>query len=149
MKKFEFSLSKLLKYKLQILDREKNALSELRHKKATAEEELANQKKLLTISNESYIEQTAKGMSAQVMITTKRYLSYLSDKIFQLEKIISIYTGQIEKQLVVVVEATKEVNTVEKLEEKQRQDYKEAERKENELFIQELVTNQQSYPNKV
>ena len=47
---------------------------------------------------------------------------------------------EIEKQLAVVVDATKDVKTLEKLEEKQLEEYKAAEGKENELFIEEFVS---------
>ena len=43
---------------------------------------------------------------------------------------------EIEKQLAVIVDATKDVKTLEKLEEKQLEEYKAAEGKENELFIE-------------
>ena len=43
---------------------------------------------------------------------------------------------------VVVGEATKDVRTLEKLEEKQLEDYKAAANKENEQFIEEFVSGQ-------
>ena len=58
MKKFKFSLDKLLNYKEQILDKEKNELSALRHKKQSAEEELLEVKNHLKVSNQNYIEKS-------------------------------------------------------------------------------------------
>ena len=49
---------------------------------------------------------------------------------------------EIEKQLGVVVEATKDVKTLEKLEEKQLEEYKMSANKENEQFIEEFVSGQ-------
>ena len=49
---------------------------------------------------------------------------------------------EINKQLGIVVEATKDVRTLEKLEEKQLEDYKAAAVKENEQFIEEFVSGQ-------
>lgn len=146
MKKFKFSLDKLLNYKEQILDKEKNELSALRHKKQSAEEELSEVRNHLKVSNQNYIEKSQAGMSAQDMVVSKRYLNSLTDKIFQLEKIIEIYEEKIQKQLIVVIEATKEVNTIQKLEEKQLEEYNTAVRKADENFIQEFVINQQSRP---
>ena len=146
MKKFKFSLDKLLNYKEQILDKEKNELSALRHKKQSAEEELLEVKNHLKVSNQNYIEKSQAGMSAQDMVVSKRYLNSLTDRIFQLDKIIAIYEEKIQKQLLVVIEATKEVNTVKKLEEKQLEEYNTAVRKADENFIQEFVINQQSHP---
>lgn len=48
---------------------------------------------------------------------------------------------EIEKQLEAVIDATKEVSKLEKLEEHQIEEYKAAEQKENELFIEEFVSN--------
>ena len=48
---------------------------------------------------------------------------------------------EIERQLEVVVEATKEVSKLEKLEEQQIEEYKAAEQKETEAFIEEFVSN--------
>ena len=48
---------------------------------------------------------------------------------------------EIEAQLQVVIEATQEVSKLEKLEEHQIEEYKAAEQKENELFIEEFVSN--------
>lgn len=146
MKKFKFSLDKLLNYKEQILDKEKNELSALRHKKQSAEEELLEVKNHLKVSNQNYIEKSQAGMSAQDMVVSKRYLNSLTDRIFQLDKIIAIYEEKIQKQLLVVIEATKEVNTIQKLEEKQLEEYNTAVRKADENFIQEFVINQQSHP---
>lgn len=145
MKKFQFSLKKLLDYKQQVLDSEKNELSLLRNKKREAEEELLETRALLKKSNKEYIRRMEIGLSAQEMIIQKRYLKSLTDSIVQLQKIISIYEDQIEKQLLVVVEATKEVSTMEKLEEKQLSDYNDAVRKSEENFIQEYVTNSKHY----
>ena len=146
MKKFKFSLDKLLNYKEQILDKEKNELSALRHKKQSAEEELLEVKNHLKVSNQNYIEKSQAGMSAQDMVVSKRYLNSLTDRIFQLDKIIAIYEEKIQKQLLVVIVATKEVNTIQKLEEKQLEEYNTAVRKADENFIQEFVINQQSHP---
>ena len=50
-------------------------------------------------------------------------------------------TGLNEAQLQKVVDATKEVSKIEKLEEKQIEQYKYEEQKESELFIEEFVSN--------
>lgn len=48
---------------------------------------------------------------------------------------------EIEAQLQTVIEATKEVSKLEKLEEHQIEEYRAAEQKETELFIEEFVSN--------
>ena len=91
MKKFQFSLKKLLDYKQQVLDSEKNELSLLRNKKREAEEELLETRALLKKSNKEYIRRMEIGLSAQEMIIQKRYLKSLTDSIVQLQKIIAVH----------------------------------------------------------
>ena len=49
--------------------------------------------------------------------------------------------NEIAHQLEAVMEASREVQKLEKLEEHQLEEYKELERKEQEQFIEEFVTN--------
>ena len=48
---------------------------------------------------------------------------------------------EIERQLEAVVQATQEVSKLDKLEEHQLEEYRAAEQKETELFIEEFVSN--------
>ena len=145
MKRFEFSLNKLLNYKQQVLKREKNDLANLRkqHQQAIDEKEELILK--LKHSNEDFVFNANKGMSPQQMVLAKSYINSLSEQIRALERHISILDMHIEKQLGVVVEATKEVSSLEKLEEKQLDEYKKATKKAEETFISEYVSNSQFY----
>ena len=145
MKRFEFSLNKLLGYKQQILGKEKNDLANLRKQQQQAIDEKEELAQKLKYSNEEFLIRANCGMSSQHIVLEKCYLNSLSDKIRRLEENILLLDLHIEKQLGVVVEATKEVSSLEKLEEKQLDEYTKKEQKAEEKFIEEFVSNSSFY----
>lgn len=145
MKRFEFSLAKLLNYKEQILKREKNDLANLRKQQQQHIEEKEQLILKLKQANDEFLICSKRGMTPQQIALSKGYMNSLSDKIRELERNIILWDKRIEKQLGVVVEATKEVSSIEKLQEKQLDDYNKASQKEEEIFISEYVSNVQFY----
>ena len=141
MKRFEFSLNKLKGYKEQVLDREKNDLAHLRRQQQQyIDEKNALEYKLRT-SNREFLEKSAAGMSVLQLTTFKGYHQSLSAQIRELEASIEKMEEKVQKQLNVVIEATKEVSSLEKLEEKQLEEYNFKAAKAEEQFIAEYVTN--------
>ncbi len=140
MKKFEFSLQKLLDYRQQELDKQKNALAMLQADLKRTEEarELLIEK--VAEQSEQLERVFTLGSSANEIAVRKRYIVSLQQEIHLKEQQEAQKKQEIEKQLGVVVEATKDVRTLEKLEEKQLEEYKSASQKENELFIEEFVS---------
>ncbi len=141
MKKFSFSLDKLKSFKEQNLEKEKNALGFLRSECNEMYEKLENLKLSLVRSNEEYNEKTAKGISVLEISMIKSYQKSLNDQIKFMLNQIEIQEQKIERQLLVVVEATKECSSLEKLEEKQLEEYRFNEAKSQEKFIEEYVLN--------
>ncbi|MBD5112516.1 MAG: flagellar export protein FliJ [Ruminococcaceae bacterium] len=142
MKKFQFSLQKLMDFRQQELDRQKNILSALQAEKRQIEES----RELLVVKVTEQSEQLDRvyrlGSTASDIAMRKRYIVTLQQEIHAREQQAIEKQREIEEQLSVVVEATKEVKTLEKLEEKQLEEYKNAANKENELFIEEFVSSQ-------
>ncbi len=139
MKKFQFTLQKLMDFREQELDRQKNTLAALRgdlQRINDKREELVQ--KVVSYSNE-LVAVSGAGLPAAEIGMRKRYIVMLQQEIHECEQRAILKQQEIEKQLTVVVEATKDVKTLEKLEEKQLEEYKEKEGKENELFIEEFV----------
>lgn len=141
MKKFQFSLQKLMDFRQQELDRQKNILSALQAEKRQIEES----RELLVVKVTEQSEQLDRvyrlGSTASDIAMRKRYIVTLQQEIHLREQQAIEKQREIEEQLSVVVEATKEVKTLEKLEEKQLEEYKNAANKENELFIEEFVSS--------
>lgn len=147
MKKFKFSLDKLKSYKEQIKKREENTLASLRAEQLEKLHEKEELLKELDRRNAEFIRKSEKGMTAMEMVTEKGFISYILDSIKAKDKEISIITAKINKQLIVVTEASREVQTLEKLEEKQLDEYRFKERKADEAFIDEYVGNRRHYGN--
>lgn len=147
MKKFKFSLDKLKSYKEQIKKREENTLASLRAEQLEKLHEKEELLRELDRRNAEFIRKSEIGMTAMEMVTEKGFISYILDSIKAKDKEISVLSAKINKQLIVVTEASREVQTLEKLEEKQFDEYKFKERKADEAFIDEYVGNRRHYGN--
>ena len=147
MKKFKFSLDKLKSYKEQIKKREENTLASLRAEQLEKLHEKEELLRELDRRNAEFIRKSEIGMTAMEMVTEKGFISYILDSIKAKDKEISLLSAKINKQLIVVTEASREVQTLEKLEEKQFDEYKFKERKADEAFIDEYVGNRRHYGN--
>lgn len=142
MKKFRFSLETLKDYRGQELDRQKNALSALQAELRKITEEIEELKARLAQQSEELVAISARGATANEIALRKRYIVTIQADIHMKEQQALLKQEEINKQLDVVVEATKDVRTLEKLEEKQLEEYKFLENKENEQFIEEFVSGQ-------
>lgn len=142
MKKFQFSLQKLMDFREQELDRQKNTLSMLQADLRRIQEA----REVLLDKVEEQSEQLDRvcrmGAVASEISMRKRYIVTLQQEIHLKEQQAVLKQQEIEKQLGVVVEATKDVKTLEKLEEKQLEEYNHQVGKENEQFIEEFVSGQ-------
>ncbi len=142
MKKFQFTLQKLMDFRQQELDRQKNTLSALQaelQRIHQEKEELVRQVGECSEELEAVCRQGAQAFEVSVR---KRYIVTLQQEIHARDFSIAQKQEEVNRQLGVVVEATKDVRTLEKLEEKQLEEYKAAATKENEQFIEEFVSGQ-------
>lgn len=141
MKKFEFTLESLKNYREQVLDGEKATLAAMRADLRTLEAELEDILKKLAASGEKLNEMYFGGTYPNEIAIQKRHISALQAEVHQHRHKILMKQREIEAQLNNVVSATQEVSKLENLEEHQLEDYKMAVQKEEELFIDEFVTN--------
>lgn len=139
MKKFQFSLEKLSNYKEQVLKKEKNELARLRKQQQKYIDDKIKLINCLEQTNQQFNRE--KDFTPQKMAVHKNYMASLNEQIMQCINFIEKFEKKIETQLQVVISATKEVNTLDKLKEKQLEEYQKAQIKENELFIEEFVSN--------
>lgn len=141
MKKFEFSLSRMLSYKEQALSSEKNKLAALNVKKHEIEDHI------------DLLKQEAKRLSAELFTASQSVVTAIEVKNynFQIENnrqyVKQLYleletaTLAVALQLKVVLEATQEVEGLIKLKEKQFEEYQYADLKAQELVISEFVSS--------
>lgn len=142
MKKFQFSLQKLKDFREQELDRQKNTLSLLQAELRRIEESREVLIGKIAEQGEQLDRVYKLGSTASDIAMRKRYIVTLQQEVHIKERQAMEKRVEIEEQLAVVVEATKEVKTLEKLEEKQLEEYNHAASKENEQFIEEFVSGQ-------
>ena len=141
MKRFQFTLDKLMGYKDPVLSKEKNDLAQLRSDQLKVISEKEEMEQKLRESGEEFAEKAALGMSITEITMFKGFHNALIDQIRLKEKQISEFDDRIAKQLNVVVEASKDVNSLEKLRDKQLEEYRFRVNKSEEQFIEEYVSN--------
>ena len=141
VKKFVFTLQKLKEYREQTLDTEKGTLAELRAELAQLEAELEDILEELARLNRELMEMYEDITTSLDISVHKRYINAKQQELHMKRHQILMKNREIEAQLQVVLEATMEVSKLEKLEEHQIEDYKAAEQKETEQFIEEFVSN--------
>lgn len=128
-------------YKKQVLDREKNNLAHLRVQQQKMQEEKQELEAKLKRSADEFRDLSGKGITVMQITMFKGYHQSLRMQIKELENSIEEMEKKVQKQLGVVVDATKEVSSLEKLEEKQFEEYKFKVAKAEEQFIAEYVMN--------
>ena len=141
MKKFVFTLQRLKEYRETTLDTEKGTLAELRAELRELEAELEEILADIVRLNRELMELYEKGTTVNDIALHKRYINNKQQELHMKRHQILMQNRKIEQQLEVVIEATKEVSKLEKLEEHQLDDYKAAAQKETEMFIEEFVSN--------
>ena len=144
MKKFKFSLDKLRNYKEQVLESEKNTLAILRRELYSLQSELEELNRLIDMKSDELEFIMLRSVTTADFASRKRFITFKQQEGHELRRAISVKEAEVETQLKVVIAATQEVGTLEKLEERQLEEYKAAELKEEELFIEEFVSNQRA-----
>ena len=141
MKKFVFTLQNLKEFREQTLDTEKGTLAEMRAELVEMEAQLEHIFEELAKLNRDLLELYAKGTTANDISVHKRYINAKQQELHQMRHQILMQNRKIEQQLQAVIDATQELSKLERLEEHQLDDYKAAEQKETEQFIEEFVSN--------
>lgn len=142
MKKFKFSLQRILDYRQSLYEKEKNTLSMLHSRRA----ELEQQRQELLLMQVKVSEEHTKNIKNG--ITPLQYSAYYAKiegarlLIKSLDENLLRLKVDIEKQTQVVVDISKSVKSFENLRERKLQDYNvEVEKVETER-IAELISNQ-------
>lgn len=141
MKKFQFSMDKVLDYKTHIQKNEKEILAQMRLKHV----KLCDEREALISSYNEYIDEyihiCKAGISVQNMITFRTYINEIQIKISKKEKGIKDSLASIDKQINKVIDITKGKVSLEKLKDKYFNEYQSEQRKAHEIFITEFIAN--------
>ena len=138
MKSFKFSLARMRSYKEQVLEKEKTTLRHLQAERAKIEmdiENLENHRK----SREEEFKQSKNGLMAGELMLYKFHSENTRLQLNNLYEELERAEARVEAQIKVVVSASQEVSGLDKLEEKQLEEYRYLEAKEMQEEILEMV----------
>ena len=138
MKSFQFSLSKMRSYKEQVLEKEKTTLRQLQAEKAKIETDIENLENFRT-SRENEFKQSKNGLMATQLGLYKFHAENTRLQLNNLYEELEKAEARIDAQIKVVVAASQEVSGLDKLRDKQLEEYKYLEAKEAQEEILELV----------
>lgn len=141
MKKFSFSLQKILEIKEQVLENLKLELSNLNNDYKNIEQYIENLKNKFKTVNCEFDEKSAVSISVGEMSYYKIYLSSILKQIDNKEEEKEIILKKIETKRHEIVNMNKEISSLEKLRENELDKYKKALLKSEEIFIDEFVSN--------
>ena len=141
MKKFEFTMRKILDLKNNILEAEKNRLAQLQEAQRRIETEIAQlEQAMLDISQEMMDAQT-KGVTVAELIAYNARRANIRMQLEELALRLTDAKKSVDHQMQIVVEASREVSKFEKVEERQYEVYREGEKKAENARVEELVAN--------
>ncbi len=141
MKKYEFSLKRVKEFKETILNREKSVLLSLSSELRLQEEKRDQLKAELIEIGEVISQSTQSGISASMLSLYDGRRKGIRQELETLDTKISLLVASIERQKKRVAQAKQDVSGMEKLEEKQLEEYRELEKKENDLIIEEFISS--------
>ena len=141
MKRFKFSLDKVLSYDEYVKKRETDILGQLQaeyraieeRRDATVEEDRAVKRQFLL--------DCEKGQTAAKAVATTRYIEELKRRIEELNVQLVRQAEKVEVQRQKLIQAAQDVQVIEKLRDKRYQGYQAARLKFDERFIEGFVSN--------
>jgi len=139
MKKFVFSLEKVLNVKQQMLEVKKNEILQLQMKIQEVEKEEENIKLEFHEYDKQMKSELERGTSPQNVMTYKVYFNSLIRREKELAKEKEFYKELVRQQQEELVKLKSEISGLEKLKEKQRAEYDKSLRKAQERDIEEYI----------
>ena len=140
MKKFQFSLGRMRDYRERLLDEEKGTLQRRKAERDQIENDIARLEGDFAALSRKMQEKAEKGTTVIELRKLSAQMDNVRLQIQDLEKALVKAEQRVEKQMDVVVEANKEVTKLDKLEEKQREEYRHQVSKAEEDRIDEFVS---------
>ena len=149
MKPFTFSLERMRDYKAQVLDTEKNLLLLLHTRLYEIEEQIRICQVFRKDKQEEMKHKQECGSTMRELEECKFYLVNTHRQLEDLEEARIKAALEVEVQRQVVLKASQDVSSLDKLEERQLEEYHVLEARDNEKTIQEHVITQLAYAKEV
>jgi flagellar FliJ protein len=144
MKKFTFSLEKVLRYKQQTLNIQLNELSLLQMKLKELEKEIDDMNRVFAETNRKMVEELKTGLASNDFLIYKTYFNTLNQKIQKLIDDKNQLLGVIAQKQADIVAVNSEISGFEKLRDKQLEEYLKSRQKMEELAMDEYVNQVRS-----
>nr|WP_312577373.1 flagellar export protein FliJ [Sedimentibacter sp.] len=141
MKKFYFSLQKVLEIKEQILKNLKNELNNFNQQLNSIEYEIKNLLEKYSEINKEFNEKSSVSITVGEMSYYKMYMNSMLRHVERREEDKIILNKKIESKRREIINMNIEISSLEKLKEKELLRYNEELMKSEEIFIDEFVTN--------
>lgn len=145
MKKFEFTMHKVLDLKNTVLDEEKNRLAQLQAAVRLLEEQKARFEQACRELEEEMRTAQAEGITIAELLGYNARKNNLHMQLKELEGRLEKARERADVQLQKVIEASREVSKLEKVEERQYENYRDMVKKAETALIEELVVTNISY----
>lgn len=141
MKKFIFSLQKVLEIKIQILKNLKNELSNLNQQIRNIETEIKYSLIKYDETNKEFNHKSSVSITVGEMAYYKMYMSSILKNIEKKEEEKIFLNKKIDSKRREIVNMNMEITSLEKLRDKEYEKHTESLIKSEELFIEEFVSN--------
>lgn len=141
MKKFEFTMRRILDLKNNILEAEKNRLAQLQEAQRKIEALILQLEESMQSISQEMLEAQTTGVTVAELIAYNARRANIRMQLEELAKRLADAKKSVDHQMQVVVEASREVSKFEKVEERQYEVYREGEKKAETARVEELVLN--------
>ena len=142
MKKFQFPLQKVLEYDTHLQKSESDALSVLKAEYNRLEKKRSDMMEEYELAKKRYQVECENGQTASQCVAAGLYIKDQRQQISKINEQIREQMRKIEKQRERLVAVTQDKTMIEKLKERSQDSYRLSERKSEELYISELISNQ-------
>ena len=140
MKKFQFGLDSVLGYRQQVLEGRQNEYARTLQKVAQQQDRVDNAQARYQDLNRRFREEAAKGITASDALGFEMGLQVLEMEITRETNRLRELQAEAEQQRAKVLKAHQDAAILERLKEKQKDAYQKELQKQDERFIDELVS---------
>jgi len=141
MKKFSFSLQKVLEIKEQILENLKFELSNLNHQANNLDTDIKNLANKYSFMDKEFNEKSAVSITVGEITYYKMLMGSILKKAENKQEEKKIIHMKIEEKRNEILNINKEISSLEKLKDKELEKHNSAATKNEEIFIEEFVSN--------
>lgn len=140
MKKFQFGLDSVLGYRQQVLEGRQNEYARTLQKVAQQQDRVDNAQARYQDLNRRFREEAAKGITVSDALGFEMGLQVLEMEITRETKCLQELQAEAEQQRAKVLKAHQDAAILERLKEKQKEAYQKELQKQDERFIDELIS---------